>query len=287
MYSSAIIRGSRYAVPALANVVSPPRFQQRFEQARSAFEGARRYSPYARRAARVIHGAYRRYRARAQARHSFGEEPGVRNTKRNENINSNQIILPGTLAIYEPTAITGTVNNEIYARQRDLIRITGLKIDLEYRNNNSVPMYMNVAVVSLKNNTVVTTSNFFRKYGATRGVDFGDSSLGAIDLHRLPINADLYNVLSHKRFILRGYDLENAAQFVLNSGGSNYGVHSEYININRQFRFVNATSSRSQTPLFICMWVCNFLDPAPVSPGTVGVTYSLRHTLHFRETQDM
>lgn len=287
MYSSALVRGSRYAVPALAHLVSPPHVNRRFEQARNAFEGARRYTPYARGAARTIRRAYRRYRSRAQARPPPGEEPGVRNTKRNENINANQVLLPGTLALYEPTSIAATASNEISARQRDLIRITGLKIDLEFRNNNSIPMYMNIAVVSSKNNNTVSTTNFFRKYGATRGVDFGDASLGAVDLHRLPINADIYNVLSHKRFVVRGYDLENAAQFILNSGGQNYGTHSEYININRQFRFVNATSTRSQTPIYIVMWCANFLDPAPISPASVGITYSLRHTLHFRETQDM
>lgn len=287
MYSSAIVRGSRYAVPAFRNIISPPNVHRRFQQAQRIYDGARRYTPYARGAARTIGRAYRRYRARAQARRPPGEEPGVRNTKRNENISSNQQLFAGTLAFYEPTAISGTTTNEIYARQRDLIRITGLKIDLEYRNNNSTPMYMNIAVVSLKNTTTIATPNFFRKYGSTRGVDFGDTSLGAIDYHRLPINTDIYNVLSHKRFVIRGYDLENAPQFSLNSGGTNYGVHSEYININRQFRYVNATSTRSQTPIYICMWVATFLDPPPVTAGTVPLQFSLRHTLHFRETQDM
>lgn len=239
------------------------------------------------RAARTVQKAYRKYKRTKQNNPTkwLGESPGVGNTKRNENhIVNNSTMNGASMYAWDLLELPEAgATNDIDKRQRDLVNISGCKIDLELKNTTATPIYLNVAVVIPKTSQSVDTTDFFRSYqGGSRGVNFDNATLNGIDYHRLVLNTDKYAVVMRQRWCLRGHDLENEAANIMSSGGTNYICWSKYINVKKQIRY-DAAVLRPQTPMYLVMWCAQMFDAAPVAT-TAQAEYSMRNAVFFRET---
>jgi hypothetical protein len=92
----------------------------------------------------------------------------------------------------------------INQRDRHTVELMGVKLCMELTALSNNPLYVNVAVVHLKNTDAPLNQDFFRSSGGpTRGTDFNES-LNSNEFHSLPMNTDKFVVLSHKRYRLNG-----------------------------------------------------------------------------------
>lgn len=185
--------------------------------------------------------AYTAVKARAAKRQRFtktkiGERVGLDNAKRWV-ARDQQALSINTRAIFsrDLTSIPHTIDNAINGRQRHMVNFRGIKVCMEVRNNLTVPLYFNVAILHTKENTFPGTTKFFRGSYASRTEDFS-TTLSALEFHCLPINSDIFTIVSHKRYRLA--PANGSADY--NSGASNSFINiSKYHKIKRQLRWAN------------------------------------------------
>jgi hypothetical protein len=142
------------------------------------------------------------YVARLKQRESFGRELGSASGKQTAVRETNQLVYK-TRTLYV-TELTNIAQGEgIDQRDRRTIELMGVKLCMELTALSNNPLYVNVAVVHLKNTDSGLNTDFFRGASGSRGVDF-DISLNSNEFHCLPLNTDKFVVLSHKRHCLNG-----------------------------------------------------------------------------------
>lgn len=228
--------------------------------------------------------SFHRYRRRhaTRGRKLIGFRPGKDNSKRRNNLDDAE---PGgldtrTLYSFALCLIPKTSINDISQRQRDLVYIGGIKIDLSFLNNsgtNTNACWVNIALITPRNQAAPSTIDFFRGSNAnSRSRDFDASSLSSLDFKTLPINTDDYIVHFHNRFLL---DSSNS------NAGTGVREFHKYVKIGRQFRYDNAGS----TPTSPAPHLVIFLDR--LHKGDTGgidinaASVLKRATIYFRETQ--
>lgn len=233
----------------------------------------------ARRIQRVWRGRKRRqnHKLLAAKRYKFsarnvGAPVGVSNAKRSTvvddtaNFNSRSLDVKSLLQIAAGTSIN--------TRERHIINVRGIKICCEIKNTTAAPFYVNLAILAPKGNaTGVVTTDFFRDSGPTRARDF-DTTLTSNELHCLPINADRYTVLRHKRFrLVPG----NAATATQSHQGYSYANYDVYIPIKRQIRYDTASSADPESGnIFVCHWGDRF----DTAGGAASVANEYRVTMY-------
>lgn len=242
-------------------------------------------------AAKTIARTWRRSRSRRKAssrrknlfgRSYVGESASNDTCKKCDNHNSdNSTLNAATLINVNLLNLNHTTINNIDSRQRDIVNVRGIKIVMEARNNLTSPVYFNIAILATKIGSSISNTEFFRDYSTERSINFGDASLGGLDYNRLPINTDRYQIMMHKRYRLRGYDLEAGTSY-LNAGGVSYMNFTKYLKINKQVRY-DGTSAFALTPVFLVFWCSKFLDEAPADNTISTMAYSLRTTIFFKE----
>lgn len=174
--------------------------------------------------------------------------------------------------------IVRATDHEIDERSRDIINLKGVKLCLELKNNLDKPLYFNFAVVVPKydqSNNFVPTNDFFRNNQNGRGTDF-NTGLSSLEFHCMPINADKYIILYHKRCLL-GPD--GGATF--NSAGPpNFMVLSKWVKVNRQIRFEDNDPVNGR--IQYCYWADN-MEGAPADPSVVNAfTISEHFVAYYR-----
>lgn len=174
--------------------------------------------------------------------------------------------------------INRATDHEIDERHRDIINLKGVKVCLEIKNNLDSPLYFNFAVVVPKydqSQNFVPTNDFFRNNQNGRGTDFS-TGLSSLEFHCLPINADIYTILYHKRCLL-GPD--GGATF--NSAGPpNFMVLSKWIGVNRQIRFENNDPVNGR--IQYVFWA-DSMEKAPADPSVINAfTISEHHVAYYR-----
>lgn len=255
---------------------------------------ARRYAKYpsvatmqraAWAAGKITRWARRRYKSRKhprirRPRKYIGDSPRKGNCKRFEiQLSANESRATRNLQSEELTEIPFTTTNDIDGRQRELIYISGFKLCIEARNNLSVPMYLNIAVISPKNALNVSTAGFFRGHGLTRVDDFSTTRT-SLEFHCLPINADDYNILHHWRFRLNAAG-EGATYEEMS--GRNYMNFDKWVKLGRQIRYRGVTTESN--PVFIVNW-CDAFNTGTGGASQAGaLTLGKKYITYFRETQ--
>lgn len=271
----------------------------------------RRYAPYAKihpgfkvaahlynnsgryvRAARVIGGAYRRYRRAKRKRHlgrqHIGESVGTTTAKRREVLNNSSTSLTTrTLYVNQVTLLPKTATNDINSRQRDLINLRGVKICLAVNNTGGNVLYFNYAVIAPKRLSELvggtTIPSFFRSSSDdARSVNFS-SALNAIEFKCLPINVDEYSVLMHRRYTIAPYQDAGGITGPFNTQSKNWMHMMKYQRIGRQMRYNVAQSTPNNNPIYCVFWA----DQMSTGTGGVAVanafTVSERLVTYFRE----
>lgn len=212
-----------------------------------------------------IHRKSRRYKKRREEmkrkRAKVGEPMGKAAAK--THINNTALTSRNTRTQYiqEMTGMPQiTTASSISSRSRQIINSIGFKLCIEFENMETVPLYINWAVISTKHgNTTPGVINFFRSQdsGTSRATTF-NNTLTSNEFRCLPINTDIYNVLMHKRFIVAGTSTNT---------GYSHRVLDKYIKINRQLRYPTTGDIECETPIYIVYWA----DKPLQGTGTVPV----------------
>lgn len=225
-------------------------------------------------AARTIKRAFKRYQARSKPPASrferIGETPGSGTTKR-QNVGNTEVANRTDRTLYQQdlTDIPGTTSGvpQIDERRRALLNYRGVKVCMEWKNNLSVDLLCNIAIIAPRAGTSVPTTDFFRGNGNVRAIDFNVFSLNSMDIHCRPINADKYTVLKHMKFQLGATGtgtLPRAYKFV-----------EFYQAINRQLRYDDEDGGSAKTPFFLVYWAAPVLTTTtdPTNASAYTVTY--------------
>lgn len=241
------------------------------------------------RAATIAQQAYRRYR-RNRAQNARRQRPVQRigNPVGRETARRTQVtqLLPAdqkddrTLYQYDITRITqGNAPNQ---RTRDIINFRGFKICMYILPTAvpQVPVFCNVAVISPKNNVVISPQAFFRSNAEERGVSFDNETLTALDYYCRPINSDEFNIISHKRFRLAPTD--STGQFTAKCNRT----FMRYYKIRRQIRFTRVGELEvASTPIYVCLWFAREGYGAETGPEP-AVNVDMRIISYFRNPRD-
>jgi len=209
----------------------------------------------ARYAASRIQAAWRSRRRNARrqpARARIGTPVGSARARFTQVHQDNTLILKNsrTLYVHEISDIEqGQLPNQ---RNRDLLNFRGVRLCLYWQNDiNNRQLFVNMAVLSPKTGITIDEENFFRSNAQERGLNFEEPNLTAMDYHCRPINADKYNIITHKRFVLASPNNE------LNCGNLRASIRvMKYIKIKRQLRYQQLFEGPETctTPIFFCWW---------------------------------
>lgn len=238
------------------------------------------WNRYRRRPRRIRVMRRRRGPTVGQKRKQLGFPQGVSNAKRRNNLDDAEPTSLDTRTLYSEKLcqIPRTTTNDISQRQRDMIKISGIKLCLSFKNSSSTTtnaLNINVAVITPRG-TLSNPSNtdFFRASNAnSRSRDF-TSTLSSVDYQCLPINADDYIVHWHKRFKCKTAN---------SNEGDGVRQIMKYIKINRQFRYDSEGADPTTPTPYLVWWACRVHEGETAGVAINGYTLLKRATMYFRE----
>lgn len=179
----------------------------------------------------------------------------------------------------DPIAIVRdtTTTMGIDQRKRDMINLRGFKMEWLIRNNQQKPLYVNIAVVAAKKRGTIGVDGFFRWTGNDRDINFS-TALSSQQMSGLPINADEYTILLHKRFLMA----PASASTNFNSTYPNFVRYRRYIKVNRQIRYEDNTDNTEQK-INILYW-CDVADALAASSAIpTAMTAACNVITYFKE----
>lgn len=215
----------------------------------------------------------------------IGEAPGTGTAKKCATVDQNPTNRD-TRTLYTEELTTISQGDDIDQRERMLANVRGFKIDAEIRNNNGVPMYVNVAVLCTKAGTssgTIDTSDFFRaSVGGNRGRDFS-TILNSNEMHNLAINSDRYIILRHKRYRL-GED--SSTQY--NTQKSNSYMNLKwYVPLKRQLRWDSGLGVQPENgEVWLVYWFDQFGSTTGTGASPAAVTTAWRVVTTFRDPKN-
>lgn len=257
----------------------------------------------ARRASRIIGGAYRAYRAtkmfrrikrrvaqyggnafkrrRIGARSRIADPVGKSTAKRNQNVTDTlRNWTTNTQYTEDLTNLGQTTTNEINYRQRGIVNIRGFKLCMSVKNNGNTPIYLNVAVLGSKANPGIINQEFFRSNDNERAVNYNDVNLTDLDRHCRAINTDRWLIFWHRRFMLGCVDQVGGDY---NDKRQSYMKLEKYVKIGRQFRYSEGTTDsipeNGECKLVYWFGTFNGTGSAVVD----AASGELRNVVYFRE----
>jgi len=246
-----------------------------------AFKKTKGYRSYN---ARIIQ---RKWRARRSAKRYVaparlvGMKKGTTNSKCVTILNDTSPQARNTRLLYFTNLTAIQQGTGIQNRLRQHADVNGFRIMGEVGSSFDStlgPVYFNEAVLAPRQNSVVTSLDFFRGMSSTRAQTF-DNSLTSNEMSSLPINSDDYAILYHKRRILGRAD--NAVS------GFSYATRSSYIKINKYVPFkrqVRWTTGNTPTDgaVFHVFWCDAWGAPSGEVPKD-AIRTQMRYVTYFRE----
>lgn len=207
--------------------------------------------------------------------------------KRFEVGKSNGLQIFNTRTLYEWNVCTfpsrDPTNGALNARERDQVTYIGLKTHWFIENNTNTVLYMNMALVVVRNNGPVVTQDFFRAddMGAnnTRSTNFSNL-LTSQELHNLKINTDLYDVIFHRRTTLGPAG---------NAGGyhpdkPNWKRIDRWIKVGRKIAFDNgSTTVPENASMRLLLWWDAVGTATNSDPLTEAVRAEHRNIIYFKD----
>ncbi|AKV62271.1 putative capsid protein [Heravirus camaronis] len=140
-------------------------------------------------------------------------------------------------------------------RTRDIVNFRGIKVCFWWRNELTLKSFLHVAFVVPKNDPFLTASgelaitDFFRGVDGSRRSQNFEPTLNWMEVNCLPINADIYRILSHKKYsIAPNTSTDGKDEFLM----------EKYIPISRQIAFDNLLPTNQEYPrknIYMCWWV--------------------------------
>lgn len=209
-----------------------------------------------------------------------GDEPGQDNCKTNL-IRNNGLVNKDTRTLYstELTEIElGTAQGQ---RERNLINVRGFKICAEFKCLSTEPLYINMAVLTVRNGQTLDATDFFRAPQSLgeRAVDFSTIRTG-LEMHCYPINTDKYHVWKHMRTqLVPG----NSPTTTVSLEGYSYHTVDFFIKFGRQLRYQNNTTPTSGNTFFV-YWADRFGAAGGSAVQVTDYAVSEKLITYFRET---
>lgn len=249
-----------------------------------------------------------RYRYGRRSRRARGKRRRIRRTRyvgtpvglgtckrtlMNSNSDVGLLVPTRVLQSGDLTWIPKTTVNDINSRQRDIINLRGIRLEYSVGVQAAAtqPVILHMALVSFRgaddipNNNQgwvspfpVQVSNFFRGNGNSRTVNFS-ATLTSIQLHRLNINADNYNVISRwsHRFNTLADDSES----------SQVRNFRKYFPVRRQIRYDSpeVPAERATSGRILLVWWCDFMNGLGTAAGSTADVLRMdhHHVTYWRE----
>jgi len=195
-----------------------------------------------------------------------------------DNFSSNDFIKVDVVDIPRKT----TTNQDLNTRERDVIYVSGMKVNVHAFNTCGVDLYLNMAIITTKKTATNVGLDLFTSPGGTsRAANFTNVGLTPFERHTLPINSDEYQVHWHSRVLMC-----NAA-FPTNSNGLAPKLFElfKYVAINRQIRFDGA-AAESETGVYFVHWAGiageDAADPIIKTSNAYKLDYSI--LTYYRDT---
>lgn len=204
----------------------------------------------------------------------LGRPAGHQEAKRNNaespptSISNKEMELRALITVEKDVA----ANENISKRQRDTILHKGVKVCFTCKNIRTEPVFLNWAIVIPKANVTVLSSDILRGDDQERYLPV-DQNQSFLDLRCAPINTDRYNVLKHKRMLIKP-DSDKATGAGNNAKGSDLVIIEEYIKTNRQI-FFNGDTAAPITNMFMIWWVDYYGSPTGSKTLTADVSWKL------------
>lgn len=193
-----------------------------------------------------------------------------------------------TLNIHELSVLSGSDNNRIDERQRDITNVRGWSIHAEIFNKSARPLYLHCAVVMPRGGSLITSSGWFRGEGQTRSVN-ADSGLSSLEWNNLGINSDEYVILKHKKYIITGgVDDADVQTFgkVNNNYKSNLRTLNFWVPFNRQLRYEDKSGTNCETKVFLVVWCDIMFSDAASLPIVNVLRWNCQETMYFKEPRN-
>lgn len=220
----------------------------------------------------------------AKARRSVAHPKNYSTSKTTESVLPD--LTSSLLQRLRPTALI-TINrgNEINERQRDTVFISGIRLDLNFRNLEEDRVFINWAVVHPKQDQLIgqTQTDFFRDYTSSRTWDAGSAAKTGLSWSNAAINTDEYVILKRGKFLLIPNPTATVNQAV---GYNSKDIQKEltcYVKIGRNFTFQDTPSTAPNDQIYFVCWGANPDQNAGNNVGVNGFTYRIRSIVYFRE----
>ena len=208
------------------------------------------------------------------ARALIGSYRSLKKAKVTETFKDTATIGTRTLKFESLTNITKA--DTIDGRERHNIQLSGIKILGEFQNVINEPLYLNVAVVHVRDLTNQPEHEFFRHDGTVRAIDFGNE-LSSLEFHFSNLNTDKYGVLKHGRYRLNAGNSTEAS-------GRTYMNLNWYIPIKRSIQY-DGDAGASVDPgsnIYLLYWcdIFNTVADAGVSPAALNTQFKVKAYHH-------
>jgi len=169
--------------------------------------------------------------------------------------------------------------NEINQRERDSAYISGMKINVAYRNLAALRVWVNWAVIFPKDKKIIgiTEDDFFRDYTDQRAWNANDPGKTGLSWANASINPDEYVILSRGKFLLAPGNT-TTSQFNIKDSDNDI---ERYVKIGRTFTWDGPIQAVDQQ-IFFVTWVASTQDPAGYN-ANVGMNWRLRNIIYFRD----
>lgn len=204
-------------------------------------------------AMRAAGGAYRRYQRRSA--------PGTKRTSQvSGEWNSGDISTPDSIAwktLYSYPLVDMDRGTGIRERLSGRVYIKGFKLCLRWHHTNTYPVEVHWAIIQEKVKADLPLgTDFFRSFSTTttRQLNFTDRT-GTGDVYDIrylcnPINASRYNIITHRKFILRNKPTSAADA---NGMGWTHRVNT-YIPIKRKVTYGDDADLFNEKPWYLVQW---------------------------------
>lgn len=257
---------------------------------RNAFKSVAKGAAEAARAARLARQKMKRAAVIKAKRENFspeniGKDIGTSNAQRTTILDNRVQQSTRSLYFFDLTAIPRDTPTDIDNRIRNIVNVSGFKICMEVANLRDKPLHLNVAVLGLKDSVDdVTTTDFFRGTGVSRGTNFS-TALSSNDFSCRPINCDKYVVLKHERLLLGG---SNAITGYVDRMGRTFTSLQFYVPLKRQVQFDNNNSSvPTSGNVYLVYWADEFDTDEGGAVQTLAYNVRQRFITYFRETHEL
>lgn len=232
-------------------------------------------------ARRKRRGAKRKLQFGASQRSGLGNAARTAESKRSSQAAGIfQFINFRTLYAIDMLSIPQTgIGDVIDQRERDVLRVKGVKTMVIAKTTNDIPVMMHYALVTWKNQgNVASNVNFFRQFDSERGLDFDTASGSSMVFNNYPINSDVMHIHYHKKQVI-GNASDNATTEAIRNNAVRY--HKRWTKFYRQVRY-NDLDVANNTNLYFIYWYDRLVQVSGAIPAG-GVQVCVEAVTYFND----